>query len=932
MLYTRLAVVALSLSLSLSFISLYSHAVEVEEQYYESALESMSSGDVDSAYIHLKNALAENSNHVPSKILMGQLLYAKGFFNAALEELYEAEQLGADSNLTAVTIARSLLVLKSYDRILDIDATQFKKNVAFEIYLIKSSAQHQSISPEKAIQFLNKASEIQPNSLRVLQSYASHYLYINDYDNADNYIQTALKKYGETPQTLHLQGQLAYRQKENSLAIELFEKAHKLSDSNPIIMRSLASTYMETGDNAKALDIAQKVVNQTPGDPYAKLLLGQLRARNNQSELAKQVFDELLASLTLLPEEIMQSSEELQFVNAFASYLNQDYEVAAKALSSYLSFNANSTRALALLADTYIKLKAPKDALALLDRRQGIVVRNIPLTVTLCDLYIENNRSFKCDKVLEQAEVIHGKQATFDFVRIKSFMERERFDDALTVFESTFSEAEDETLVLLGIQLKMQNASYADALKDIKNLYNHSSDFNKVKLIEADALLKSGRAEEAKLLTESVINSTAFHREGMALHAEILLQLGEYTDALTLARKLYDVDSSVRYSLLLAETLFKSKKFNEAVTVLEDIQGITQDNTAIPGLLLDIYLQSGELEKALIEVDNLLTINRLNQKALVAKANISSQLGQFEIAKPVLSILYGMWSDNPRLLVKLSQMQITAGDLSGANKSLSEAKTLAPDSITIALEQAKLRLKSNQIDGLQKDIEVLKSRAPNSAEVHTLAGNYYKAVNEEELAFEAYANAFQLTPQSSMNAALLYKNATTSSMRSRFERLVSRYTQTNDSAYFHKRLLADFYVAERMYGKAKPLYEELISIDNLFDKATVYNNLANIEASEDLQKALFYAQEARTLSANSPEILDTYGWILAQKGDFEEALPYLRKAYSFNAVDPNIMYHLGVVLLKQGKNAQAKIELANALASERPFENRAEAERLLESL
>ena len=928
MLYNRFAAIALFLS----FFSFSAMAVEIEEKYYESALESMSSGDVDSAYIHLKNALSENANHVPSKILMGKLLYAKGFFTPALEELYEAEQLGADSNLTAVTIASSLLVLKSYDRILDIDVTPFKKSVAFEIYLIKSSAQHQSAQPTEAIKFLDKANEIQPNSLRVLQSYASHYLYVSEFDNANKYIQMALVKYGETPQTLHLQGQLAYRQKDIPSAIKYFEKAHQLAKSNPIVMRSLASTYMESGDNIKALDIAEQIVNKTPGDPYAKLLLGQLRARNNQSELAKQVFDELLASLTLLPEEIMQSSDELQFVNAFASYLNQDYEVAAKALTSYLSINPDSMKALALLADTYIKIETPKEALSLLDRRQSMVVQNIPLSVTLCNLYIENNRSFKCDKVLQQAEAIHGEQATFDFVRIKSYMERERFDEALTVFDATFSDAKDETLILLGIQLKMQTGLFSDALKDIKNLYQHSSNITKVKLIEAHALLKSGRAKEAKLLTESVITGNGFHEEGIALHAEILLELGEYGEALMLAKELYDVDPSITYTLLLAEAAFKSGNHSEAITILEDAKENTLGSIALSGLLLDIYLQTEELEKALTEVDNLLKINRLDEKALVAKANISSQLGQFEKAQSTLNILYGMWNENPRLLVKLSQMQKTAGDLIGAEKSLNEAKAIAPESVTVALEQAKLKLELNQLAGLQEDIKALQSKAPRSAEVQILAGSYYKAVDKKELAFEAYTQAFTLNPHSSKNAAYLYKSTWSKSTQAKFESLISSYIQKNSSAYFHKRLLADFYITQKSYEKAKPLYEELINVENLYDKATVFNNLASIVAPNDLQKAVSYAQQAHTLSPKSPEILDTYGWLLFQQGNYDEALPYLRKAYSFNAVDPNIMYHLGAVLAKQGKNAQAKIELSNALASDSPFDSRKEAKRLLESL
>lgn len=99
---------------------------------------------------------------------------------------------------------------------------------------------------------------------------------------------------------------------------------------------------MELGKYNQALELAQKIVDQTPGDPHAKLLLGRLRAQNNQPDVSKQIFSELLAELTLVPPEIMRGNNDLQFVNAFASYLNKDYENAVKALESYLLTHSNN--------------------------------------------------------------------------------------------------------------------------------------------------------------------------------------------------------------------------------------------------------------------------------------------------------------------------------------------------------------------------------------------------------------------------------------------------------------------------------------------------------------------------------------------------------------------------------------------------------------
>jgi len=928
MYYNRLVIITLTFLL----FSASSKAIEIEEQHFESAIESMSKKDTESAYIHLKNALAANPSHVPSKILMGKILYAKGFFDAALQELYDVEQLGADKNLTAVTIARALLVLKSYSRIVSIDTSGLRQDIAFEVLLIKSSAQHQTPEPKQAIQFLNQANALQPNSLRVLQTYASHYLYINDFEKAKSYIQRASEKYGENPQTLHLRGQLAYRQSNTQDAVRFFESAHSLSTENPIIMRSLASAYMAVDNNEAALKIAQTIVDQTPGDPYAKLLLGQLRAKNNQTEIAKQVFDELLVSLTLLPADIMQSSQELQFINAFASYLNEDYESAVKALSTYLANNNDSVKALALLADTYIKLDTPKDALMLLDRRQTLVTRSIPLTVTLCNLFIENNRSFKCDRLIEQAEFIHGPQATFSYVRMNSLIERSRFDDALAVFNETFSEAQDEQLKLLGIQLKMQTSSYEAALNDIKALYPTTEDMNRLKLLEAKVQDSWGNLEAARNITQEVVKHAPHTPGALILHTEVLLKLNEVDEALLIAEQLFQREPNLAHTLLLGEALAKANNIEAALSLLIAAKRDIAQNTSISGLLLEIYVNSQQHEKALIEVSELLKKNRLDQTALLAKASLLTEMGQYEKARLALNILYGLWSDNPRLLVKLSKLQINANDLTGARTSLNEAKTIAPDSVTIALEEAKLNLRANQLDGLEKTINAIQAKAPNSPEVYLLAGNFYNAKKDKQKAFSAFSRAFKLDPHTSIHAASLFQSASNESMFIDFEELMLPYVEKYPSAYFHKRLLADFYLTQGEHDKAKTLYEFLSKIEALFDKATVLNNLAFLETKDDLPQALMYAEEALSLSPNTPQILDTYGWILARQGYYTEALPNLRKAYSFDAVDPNIMYHLGFVLSKQGKYQQAKVELANALASDLPFADKEEARALFNSL
>lgn len=85
------------------------------------------------------------------------------------------------------------------------------------------------------------------------------------------------------------------------------------------------------------------------------------------------------------------------------------------------------------------------------------------------------------------------------------------------------------------------------------------------------------------------------------------------------------------------------------------------------------------------------------------------------------------------------------------------------------------------------------------------------------------------------------------------------------------------------------------------------NNLAFVLAS-DLKRpeeALPYARRAYQLAPGSPDIADTYGYVLAEAGRLEEAEGILRAGLSNGAV-PALHIHLGEVLLKRNKFAEAR--------------------------
>ena len=113
----------------------------------------------------------------------------------------------------------------------------------------------------------------------------------------------------------------------------------------------------------------------------------------------------------------------------------------------------------------------------------------------------------------------------------------------------------------------------------------------------------------------------------------------------------------------------------------------------------------------------------------------------------------------------------------------------------------------------------------------------------------------------------------------------------------------------------------------------VLNNLANIYAEDDLNRALEVAKRALGARVeDNPIVLDTMGWILTRQKKYAEALPYLHNAFALNSRDAQVRYHTAVALRGLDRDAEAEKELSAALATGDDFAGRAEAQRLLNEL
>jgi Flp pilus assembly protein TadD len=113
---------------------------------------------------------------------------------------------------------------------------------------------------------------------------------------------------------------------------------------------------------------------------------------------------------------------------------------------------------------------------------------------------------------------------------------------------------------------------------------------------------------------------------------------------------------------------------------------------------------------------------------------------------------------------------------------------------------------------------------------------------------------------------------------------------------------------------------------------TMLNNLAWSLNELGDPTALEYAERAYALGSSIPMVVDTFGWILVQRGDAKRGLELLREASAQAPDDPEIRLHLAKALLKAGDKASAKTELETLALKDNASRARTEAQQMLKGL
>jgi tetratricopeptide (TPR) repeat protein len=493
------------------------------------------------------------------------------------------------------------------------------------------------------------------------------------------------------------------------------------------------------------------------------------------------------------------------------------------------------------------------------------------------------------------------------------YKQKKQFHNAIHVFEACteLNQFDDAPYFLLSeVYLQTgQRERSIEALQKAIKLDNKNQWYKQELALKYHEI---GNYEQAILAYKNLLKSNPENPDWLISLSECYFKSNQMSESYQTMEKLEQViGSNPEIIIEKYRNLFFQKKYNQGEKILLEGLNMFPDSPDLLAILVDYYFDNKQEKKALDLLKKLSDVDPNN-------GNAHFTLAQHYIQK----------NDFPNTYKEL-KLAFISPDISIDNKTR----------ILMYFYDTQAKLDKNVLElG-----EILVKQYPNEAKAHTLLGDLLMKDNNEILALASYKTAIELDPSKysiyeqvlvmeyefqqyqslfadGLKAIELFPSygkiyllaGTAANQIKKYQEAIDLLLVGKDLITNNPALKAEFlaqlgqaYFKLKKLPEAKKSYDEAIALSPA--NTLNLNNYAYYLAVEktDLDKAEKYILQVLEVNPKDYHFLDTYGWVLFQKGDFQKALETFEKAITSNPKEPLINEHLGDCYYKVGKQKEA---------------------------
>jgi Tfp pilus assembly protein PilF len=322
-------------------------------------------------------------------------------------------------------------------------------------------------------------------------------------------------------------------------------------------------------------------------------------------------------------------------------------------------------------------------------------------------------------------------------------------------------------------------------------------------------------------------------------------------------------------------------------------------------------LAVGKREQALSEATQL-----ARRRQEVANLAAATEVMRAGVALPAGTEEF--WLNNARAQMLLGQPAL-------ARQALDNAEVIAPESTRVAIERIRLEINGGNAAGALRRAQALVARQPDEHVAMLLLAQAQRYSGDLNASLETLRRVHAHQP-SAGTAALIFTASRELGTEDGFT-VLKAWTDSHPEERALRLMLAEGLLSAGRNREAITEFEKMLAVNP--NVVFALNNLAWLYHLEKDARALETARKAFKLAPKSPQIADTYGWLLLEQGAQAESLQVFLDAEAASPLlDPECRYHFAVALARNGKNEAAAHQLSLLLLETGDFQSRPAAEAL----
>jgi putative PEP-CTERM system TPR-repeat lipoprotein len=895
-------------------------------EYLQRAQAHIEAGDIAAGLIEARNAVQANPENAEARRLLGELFLLTGNPESAASQLERARRMGIEDETLDIQLARARLLQGEFEAVLaGLDAPESVDSAsAAERMLLRGGALLATGETEAAREAFRQVVAYQPRA-DAYAGLARLALLDGDLDEVERLLAEGQALAPENAELLAISGELALRRGDPDVAESRFRQLLEAEEANTGARLGAARALIASERYEEAAVELDTVLAAAPDSVIAAYLRAVTAYELGDYAQAQAGVDRVLATV---PDNV----PALLLAGASAYALDQN-EVALNHLNRALALDSGNIAVRRLLAAAQMRADLYDEALETLGPGLELGADDAELLTMAGIAALRSGNVVESGRLLgravEQSPEDAVARTRLGLLRLAEGEDRTAIEELEGALERQPDLVQAEILLILAL---VRNEQYDRAIERAETLGETRADSPIGPVLAGIAQAAAGDRNAAAAAFERALEVEPGYPDAGNNLALLALLDGDVDAARGYFDEVLTANPGHLATLVRLARLEASAGNPEAArAVVERAVEANPDSVEARTILARLLLTQGEPQEALNTVRPVLG-NGEDRPALLLETAGLAQLGLGQTGEAVRTFqdLARQFPDRPVAQFRLAQAYEAAGDMRGVRTALERALELDDSYLDAKIAYGRLQLSEDRLEAAARTVAELRELAADDDRVADLEARVLLAEDRPEEAAEVLRAAVAEDPSPDM-VRRLARTEWSIGERDAAVATMNEWIGGNPEDWAGRMVLADFMLTLEDLPAARDHY--LAVLEAMPDNVVARNNVAWILSElGDLDAALEHAEAAYDAAGENPMVMDTLGMILLERGETDRAVALMADASAAAEGNPMIAAHYARSLAEAGRGDEAQAVLEEVLADETPFDGRAEAEALLDSL